>query len=114
MSSNQLQKVVMRRVYYSYALSFFSQVVFWQGVFLGASAMLLGNWLHVASIINNFLAVPVGRVPSYVLEVILKVLAEGQVLALAILILAGLTALSAGYHLVKPLSFRSNTFFKTS
>jgi hypothetical protein len=60
-----MQKIIMRRVYYSYALSIVSHAMFWQGAFLGVAAWLLAKWLHVASIIHNFLSVPVGSAPQY-------------------------------------------------
>jgi hypothetical protein len=91
----------MRRVYYSFALSFFSQMVFWQGVFLGAAALLLAKWLHVASIIKNFLAVPVGHVPQFVANSFLGAINHGELLTVLTLVLAGGVAISAGYHIVQ-------------
>ncbi len=100
MKSN-MQSIVMRRVYYSYGLSILSSVVFWQGVFLGASAILLAHWLHVASIIKNFLAVPVGHVPQFVIQAFLNAVTHGEVLTALMLVAAGGVAISAGYHLAQ-------------
>jgi len=105
MKSN-MQSIIMRRVYYSYALSFFSQVVFWQGVFLGAAALLLAKWLHVASIIKNFSAVPVGHVPQYVANSFLGAINHGELLTAVVLVLAGGVAISAGYHIAQALTPR--------
>jgi len=91
----------MRRVYYSYALSVFSHAMFWQGAFLGAAALLLAKWLHVASIINNVLAVPVGRVPQYVVGSVWGAVSQGEVLMVLTFITAGLVTVSVGYHLAQ-------------
>lgn len=91
----------MRRVYYSYALRLVSQVVFWQGVFLGAAAILLAKWLHVASIINNFLSVPVGTAPQYVTNSFVHAATHGELLTVLTLVLAGGVAVSAGYHIAQ-------------
>lgn len=40
----------------------------WQGFILGACIALFGRLTHVASIINNFLSVPVGSTPRFVLQ----------------------------------------------
>jgi hypothetical protein len=98
--------MVMRRVYYSYVLSFFSQVVFWQGMFLGVAALLLAKWLHVAKIIDNFLSVPVGHAPQYVLNAITGAWVHGEVLMVSTFVVAGMVALSAGYHLMQAIAPR--------
>jgi len=91
----------MRRVYYSYALSIFAHAMFWQGAFLGAAALLLAKWLHVASIINNTLAVPVGRVPQYIVGSMWGAVSHGEVLTVLTFVAAGLVAVSVGYHLTQ-------------
>ena len=98
---SHMQKIIMRRVYYSYAVSFFSQVVFWQGVFLGAAALLLAHWLHVASIVKNFLSVPVGHAPAYVWGAVANAATHGELLTVLTLLLAGGVAISAGYHVAQ-------------
>lgn len=98
MKSN-IQSIVMRRVYYSFALSFFSQVVFWQGVFLGAAALLLAKWLHVASIIKNFLAVPVGHAPEFVFNSFINAATHGELLTVLTIVLAVMVAGSFGRRL---------------
>lgn len=103
METTSIHKVVMRRVYYSYVLSIFTHTVFWQGVFLGAAAILLARWLHVASIIKNFLSIPVGQVPSYLLNSVSNALAHGEVLMVMTLFLAVAVAASAAYHILHAL-----------
>lgn len=103
MKSSNLHKTVMKRVYYSYALSFISQVVFWQGMFLGASVLLMGQWLHVASIISNFLATPVGRAPNYVFDAVWGALVGGEELVVVLLVLMIVALFSAGYRIAKNL-----------
>jgi hypothetical protein len=99
MTAKNMQSVVMKRVYYSYALSIFTQSVFWQGLFLGVAAILLARWLHVASILNNFMAVPVGNVPNYIYNSFTGALAQGELLTALVLLLAGGVAISVGFKL---------------
>ena len=96
----------MRRVYYSYAISIFTQTIFWQGMFLSIAAALLAKWLFVASIVHNFLAVPMGRVPQYVMDSFGNAITHGELLTVLILILAAGVAISAGYHIAKALTPR--------
>lgn len=100
MKSN-MQKAIMRRVYYSYAISIGTHVMFWQGMFLGAAALLLAKWLHVASIIHNFLAVPVGNVPQYAVHAVTNAISHGEILTVLTLLLATIVAVRAGYHLAQ-------------
>jgi hypothetical protein len=103
-----LQAKIMRRIYYSYALSIFSQVVFWQGVFLSVSALLLAKWLHVASIINNFLSVPIRSVPQYVADSFLGAINHGELMTAVTLVLSLLVAVSVSYHLAQALKPRQH------
>ena len=62
----------MRRVYYAYALRIATaQVTLFTlaGVVLG---VLLAQALHVAAIVRNVLAVPLGQVPSYLYSALLS------------------------------------------
>jgi hypothetical protein len=104
-----MQKTIMRRVYYSYALSIVTSTVFWQGVFLGVATLLLADWLHVASIISNFLSVPVGQAPQYLVNSFVGAIASGKVLAATMLLAAGGVALSVVYQLIVELTRRGRT-----
>ena len=101
MDSQQLQKNIMRRVYYTYALSIALHPMLWRGVFLGAAAVLLARWLHVASIVENFLAIPVGAVPQYIVNSLVSAATHGEVLTLLTLAAASLVALSSAYRILK-------------
>ena len=100
--------MIMRRVYYSYLLSIMTHTVFWQGMFLGIAGLLLADWLHVASIINNFLSVPVGLAPQYLINTFLGAIANGKVLTVALVVLAGVVAVSASYQLGRALFLYHN------
>ena len=89
----------MRRVYYSYAISLVVHPMMWRGVFLGAAAILLARWLHVASIVDNLLATQVGSVPQYMYGSVTNALAGGELLTVLTLLLAGVVAVSAGFKL---------------
>lgn len=99
MKSSKVQAAIMRRVYYSYALSIVSHSMFWQGMFLSVASYLLAKWLHVASIIHNFLSVPIGRAPEYVYNSFFGAISHGEVLTALTLVFAGGVAVSAGYHI---------------
>lgn len=99
MESSKIQSVIMRRVYYTYVLSIFTHVMFFQGVFLSVAAILLARWLHVASIVHNFLSVPVGRVPAFVSGAFSHAISSGESIMLVTFILAGLVSVSVGYKL---------------
>jgi hypothetical protein len=103
MKSTNLHKIIMRRVYYSYGLSVVTSTVFWQGIFLGMSAILLAHWLNVASCIRNFLAVPVGAVPHYVTGSFVNAINHGELLTALTLVLAGIVAVQVGYRLAQAL-----------
>jgi hypothetical protein len=96
-----MQKQIMRRVYYSYLISLVSHSMMWQGVFLGAAAVLLARWLHVASIINNLLAVQVGAVPEYMLGSVTNAATSGELHTVIMLVAAAGVAVSAGFKLAE-------------
>lgn len=99
MDSKTVQRNIMRRVYYSFGLSIVSHAMFWRGVFLGAAALLLAQWLHVASIINNVLAVPVGAVPQYVANSMVGAATHGEFLTVLMFVLAGIIGMSCLWRL---------------
>ena len=96
MKSN-IQKIVMRRVYYHFVVSIFTHTMFFRGVFLGVSAVLLAKWLHVASIVHNFLSVPVGHAPKYIANSFWNAATHGELLTVLTLVVAGGMAVSVGY-----------------
>ena len=103
MSRTNIKATVMRRVYYSYALSLIAHPMFWHGVLLSIAAALLARWLHVASIVNNFLAVPVGQVPRYVWRTVTEAVSHGELLTVFTLAFAGVLLLSVSWRLVNNL-----------
>ena len=102
----------MRRIYYSYGLSILTHVMFWQGMFLAVAAYLLARWLHVASIVQNFLSVPVGQAPQYVYRSFYGAFTHGEVLTAVMLVVAAGVALSAGYHIAQALFGRQWLSFR--
>jgi len=108
MKSN-LQKTIMRRVYYSYGLSIVTHTIFWQGMFLSVAALSLAKWLHVASIAHNFLSVPVGSTPQFVWGAFVNAVTHGELLTALTLVLAASVAVSAGYHLAQLIAKQSLT-----
>ena len=95
MNTSVIQKQIMRRVYYSYVISVVVHPMMWRGVFLSAAALLLAEWLHVASIINNLLSVQVGAAPKYMYGSVVSAATSGELMTVLTLLLAG----SAGIKL---------------
>lgn len=103
---SDMQSIIMQRVYYSYGLSVVSHRMFWQGVFLPVAAFFLAKWLHVASIVNNLLSVPVGGAPKFVWNSFVEAATHGELMTVVTLVVAGAVTVSAGYHLMQALGSR--------
>lgn len=80
----KIQKNVMRRVYYSYALSFLAQPMLWQGFVLGGSIVLFGQLTHVASIARNFAHTNVENTPAFIFNSFANALVGGEVLTVLV------------------------------
>lgn len=99
-----LKSHIMRRVYYSYLMSLCSPLIFWQGVFLGAATLLLARWLHVASIVDNFLAVPVREVPNFIVGSFFGAISHGEVMTALLTVGSVIIALLAARRLGRALA----------
>ena len=94
MKSN-IQNKVMRRVYYSFALSFVEQPMLWAGVARGGAVALFGRLTHVAAIGHNLASVPVGAVPKYITNSFSSAVARGEFgTVLTVLAIASLSAVA--------------------
>lgn len=98
-----MKRRIMRRVYYSYAIALAVHSMLWRGVFLGAAAVLLADWLHVASIFNNFLSVPVGSVPQYIGGAFIHAATHGEAITVFLVLAAGAIAATCVYQFSKHL-----------
>lgn len=72
--------IIMRRVFYSFALSIIESTVFWQGILLGACIAAFGRLTHVAAIWHNTLAVPIGDLPTYIVDTFSRAVLGGEFL----------------------------------
>lgn len=99
MDAVKLQRNIMRRVYYSFAISIVAHPMFWRGAFLSVAAVLLARWLHVASIIHNFLAIPVGSTPGYVAGSFMSAATHGELLTVVMVVLSSIVGLSCVWRL---------------
>ena len=79
-----LHKTVMRRVYYSFALSFLSEGMLWQGVVLGACVALFGRLTHVAAIARNFEHTTIANAPTFVWSSFVNAYTHGEVLTVLV------------------------------
>lgn len=62
---NQLQKKIMRRVYYAFALRFGTHPLVIHGAMLAVGVFALSRFTHVAAIINNLSNIKVGDLDNY-------------------------------------------------
>ena len=105
------KSTIMRRVYMSYALSLTEQPLLWCGMVLGGAVVLLGRFTHVASIVDNTLATPLGQVPNYIANSFLAAVARGELgTVLVILTIASMSAVVA-WQLSR---VRVETFLRTA
>jgi cell division protein FtsX len=89
---SKLHQNVMRRVYYSFAISMATQPMLWQGFLLGASIALFGRLTHVASIAHNFAATRIENAPTFVWSSFVNAYTHGEVLTvLVVLFMIGLS-----------------------
>lgn len=100
MTTTTLQKQIMRRVYYAYTIAIASHTMFWQGIFLGACVALFGRLTHVASLIDNLLAVPVGSLPAYVGGAFLTAMTNGELLTVLVTAFMAVLALSVTVRII--------------
>jgi hypothetical protein len=88
----KLQKTIMRRVYYSYTLSFLSESMLWQGLVLGACVALFGRLTHVASIARNLAHTSIENAPSFVFHGFTNAYTHGEVMTVLVtLFMFGIT-----------------------
>lgn len=83
-TNNKIKTNIMRRVYYSYALSIATSQAAWQGFLLGACIALFGRLTHVASIAHNFAQTNVENAPAFILHAFTNALAGGEVLTVLV------------------------------
>lgn len=89
----KLQKTIMRRVYYSFAVRTVTEPMLWQGFVLGVCAALFGRLVHVAAVVRNLEATKVENVPNFIWGSFINAFTGGEVLtALVALFMVVLSA----------------------
>jgi hypothetical protein len=101
MNNSTIQKNIMRRVYYTYMVSIALHSMLWRGIFLSVTAGFLAQWLHISSIVHNFLSIPVGNVPQYITNSLLYAATHGEMIMLLTLLSAGIVGLSCLYQILQ-------------
>ncbi len=97
-STLALRRAIMRRVWYTHALSLMvRQSTVW-GVAFGASVIGFWKLVSITSIIQNFLTVPVGQVPKYILNSLM----HAEIIALITFGIIVFTILSVGFKISLP------------
>jgi hypothetical protein len=90
--TNTIKNNIMRRVYYSFALSLVTSGAFLQGLLLGTCVALFGRLTHVASIWSNLSQTALAQVPNFVYQSFLNALKSGEVTtALVVVLMFSLT-----------------------
>lgn len=62
---NTLQKKIMRRIYYAFALRIATHQITIQLALFAVALMVFARMVHVRSVLENLLATEVGRVPMF-------------------------------------------------
>lgn len=78
MKTNQLQKNIMRRVYYAFMLRLATHPLLVSTVVFGAALVAFARNVHVERVVDAFLSIPVGSVPQFVFNT----LAQGELVTL--------------------------------
>jgi hypothetical protein len=107
-TTSNISNKIMRRIYLSYALSYTEQPLLWCGLVLGGTVTLLGRWTHVASIVDNVLATPLGNVPTYLTNSFMSAIARGELATVLLLLVMAVTASVALFQLHKLLGHQSS------
>lgn len=89
----QIKRRIMRRVWYSYAISLFESRFAWVGVFIGSSVTLFVQLVSVPNIILNLFEVKLGAVPQYVWSVVANAVIDGELLKVVSLLMICLSLL---------------------
>ncbi len=93
-----LRRAIMRRVLYTYTLSLMvRQSTVW-GLAFGASVIGFWKLVSITSIVQNFLSVPVGNVPMYILNSLM----QAEMIALLAFGIIVFTVLSLGVKFTLP------------
>ena len=100
----KLHKAIMRRIYYAYSLSVLLSQDTVLGFLFGSSVIGFWKLVSVTSIINNFLSIKVGDVPSYAYHS----LVQAHALALLAFGIIVFTILSVGVKFTWP-RYKQNT-----
>jgi hypothetical protein len=103
-NAQKLRNAIMRRVWYTYVLSVtLRQSTVW-GVAFGASVIGFWKLVSITSIIQNFLNVPVGQAPTYILQSMM----QAEFLALLAFGIIVFTLLSVGIRITLPVFTRDH------
>lgn len=85
MKQKQLQKNIMRRVYYAFMIRLATHPLLVSGVVFGTALVLFARNVHVERVVDAFLSIPVSHVPQF----IYSALAQGEVATLLSLVAMG-------------------------
>jgi hypothetical protein len=96
-TSKNLRRRIMYRVYMSFVISIAEHRFFWQGFMFGAALALFGRLVHVAAIADNTLATPLRDLPGYLTRSLSQAVTSGEFLT----ILAILVMLTIGVSFVR-------------
>ncbi len=92
----------MRRVWYAYVLSVAIRPSTAWGIAFGASVIGFWKLVSITSIVQNFLNVPIGQAPSYILQSMM----QAEFLALMAFGIIVFTVLSVGVKVTLPVFTR--------
>jgi hypothetical protein len=100
----KMRNAIMRRIWYTYILSTFARSSTIWGIAFGASVIGFWKLVSITSIVSNFLNVPIGQVPTYVLQSMM----QAETLALLAFGIIVFTVLSVGFKITVPVFSRTH------
>jgi hypothetical protein len=100
----KLRNAIMRRIWYTYLVSLLVRSSTVWGMAFGASVIGFWKLVSITSIVQNFLNVPVGQAPKYVLESMM----QAEFLALFAFGIIVFTLLSVGVKVTLPVLTRTH------
>jgi hypothetical protein len=88
--ANQLQTKIMRQIYFAFARRIATHEITMQIALFALALLVFAKMVHVASVVNNFMHIPVANVPNFIFTAV----SHGEVVTLLAIGAMMFTALS--------------------
>jgi hypothetical protein len=105
MKTNQLQKNIMRRVYYTFMLRLVAHPLLSNTAIFGGALVVFARMVHVERVIDALLSIPLRSVPNFMLSA----LSHGEILTLISMVLMGFAMLRVGKYIGRLAAYQSKS-----